>query len=200
MEALFSKSFPQLKWFLKVVPPPCGVLTCTTEGPVAGLQVLHHHRLHVTAGRRPRSDVSERDFQPASDSLRPYCLFPTACANGSLWRIRPVIKKKQTSKKKNKQKNPETSCHDSKNGFVRTHSLAAHPQQWKLYFFLTPRGNVGMCCRLCQQLDALPKDISVQSSHSSRAEGSTVLRSLLLCQKSFWIKQARWLKFYLKHN
>lgn len=140
MEALFSKSFPQLKWFLKVVPPPCGVLTCTTQGPVAGLQVLHHHRLHVRASRRPRSDVSERDFQPASDSLRPYCLFPTACASGSLWRIRPIIKKRKPAQK-NKTKT-QTSCHDSKNRFARTHSLAAHPQQWKLYFFLTPRGNV----------------------------------------------------------
>lgn len=49
--------------------------------------------------------------------------------------------KKENQHKKNKTKT-QTSCHDSKNRFARTHSLAAHPQQWKLYFFLTPRGNV----------------------------------------------------------
>lgn len=44
---------------------------------VAGLQVLHHHKLHVTACRWRRSDVFKRDFLPALDSLFFRPLVPT---------------------------------------------------------------------------------------------------------------------------
>lgn len=106
------------------VPPPCGVLTCTTEGPVAGLQVLHHHRLHVRASRRPRSDVSERDFQPACVRI---VFFRPLVPAGLSEEFVPSLKKENQHKKQKTK--TQTSCHDSKYRFARTHSLAAHPQQ-----------------------------------------------------------------------
>lgn len=133
------------------------------------------------------------DFLPASigQPVFALCFSDRLCQRIPLKNLsRHLKKKKQT------RENKATAFHDSKNCFAWTHCLAAHSQQWKLYF-LTPRGNALPFVSAAQHPAKIYFRAVVPQLLSRRLYCTPLIAS---SPKVFWIKQLRWFKFYLKHN